>query len=270
MYRPTIAIPALAAAIGFSLISAAQAQITGFGGSSNTGWTPNANSFSSVAGVPNVVGTGTLADTLNLTTAAGSEASSYWFNTPQNITNFMESFTYKDNSTNGADGIAAVWQNSGATPLSALGAGGGSLGFANLPSSAALAMNVYSGNGGSGSQYNDTVATGGGVALTPTPGGVNIDSGDPINVTLSFKESDHALTETMTDTVTSATFTRVWRSISIQTQVAGTSAIVGLTGGTGGVTAAQSVTNFQYIPGSARTRPSRRSRRSLPRATTRI
>ena len=121
MYRPTIAIPALAAAIGFSLISAAQAQITGFGGSSNTGWTPNANSFSSAAGVPNVVGTGTLADTLNLTTAAGSEASSYWFNTPQNITNFTESFTYKDNSTNGADGIAAVWQNSGATPLSAAG-----------------------------------------------------------------------------------------------------------------------------------------------------
>ena len=116
-------------------------------------------------------------------------------------------------------------------------------------------MNVYSGNGGSGSQYNDTVATGGGVALTPTPGGVNIDSGDPINVTLSYKESDHALTETMTDTVTSATFTRVWRSISIQTQVAGTSAIVGLTGGTGGVTAAQSVTNFQYIPGNAPNTP---------------
>jgi hypothetical protein len=242
-----IAVPVLIAATILSFVSAARAQITGFGGAANTGWTPNDDAASSGAGVPNVVGTGTLADVLSLTTAANSEASTYWFNTPQSITNFSESFTYKDISTNGADGIAAVWQNVG---TSALGVGGGNLGFANLAKSAGLAMNIFSGNSGSGSEYNDTVTTGS-VALTPTPGGVNIASGDPINVFLSYKESDHALTETMTDTITNTTFTRVWRSISIQTQVGNTTATVGLTGATGGVNAAQSVTNFQYIPAGA-------------------
>jgi hypothetical protein len=247
----TLVLPALILALSLSGTSILEAQITGFGGSGMTGWTPNANSFSSAAGVPNVSGTGTLADVLNLTTASGSEASSYWFNTPQSITNFSESFTYTDNSTNGADGIAAVWQNVG---TNALGGGGGSLGFANLASSAGLAINIFSGNSGSGSQYNDTIAAGA-PAVTPTPGGVNIDLGHPINVTLSYKESDGALTETMTDTTTNATFTRVWRGISIQGQVSSTTAFVGLTGATGGVNAAQSVTNFQFNPGGASATP---------------
>ena len=47
-------------------------------------------------------------------------------------------------------------------------------------------MNIYSGNSGSGSGYNGTVMTGN-PAFTPTPGGVNIDSGDPINVNLSYQ-----------------------------------------------------------------------------------
>jgi PEP-CTERM motif len=97
--------------------------------------------------------------------------------------------------------------------------------------------------------------TTGSVAVTPTPGGVNVDLGNPVNVVLSYKEADHALTEKMTDTVTNATFTRVWRGISIQSQVGATTAIVGFTGATGGVNAAQSVTNFQYIPASAPNTP---------------
>ena len=100
----------------------AGAQITGFGGSGNTGWTPNANSFAASDGVPNVVGSGNINDTLNLTSTGGGEASSYWFNTPQNISNFTESFTYTDNSTGGADGFAAVWQNVGTSALGAQGA----------------------------------------------------------------------------------------------------------------------------------------------------
>lgn len=235
----------------FATASSLNAQITGFGGSTMTGWTPNANSFSSAQGVPNVSGTGTSADVLNLTTASGSEASSYWFNTAQNITNFTESFTYTDSSTNGADGIAAVWQNVG---TNALGGGGGSLGFANLGSSAGLSLNIYSGNSGSASGFNNAVTTGN-PAQTPTPGGVNIDSGDPINVSLSYKESDSALTETMTDTITSQTFTRVWRNVSIQSQVGSTMALVGFTGATGGVNAAQSITNFRFTPGAAAPTP---------------
>jgi hypothetical protein len=247
------AVIAAATIAALGMAGSASAQVTGFGGSAMTGWTPNNNAGTNPAsaGLPSVSGSGTVADVLTLTTPNNGIATSYWNNTAQSITNFRETFTYTDNSTGGADGIAAVWQNAGTT---ALGGGGGSLGFAGIPTSAGLAMNIYGGNSGSGSQYN-VVTSGTGVALTPTPGGVDITSGHPINVTLSYKEADGALTETMTDTTTSATFTRVWRGISIQGQVGAPTAIIGLTGATGGVNAQQSVTNFQFTPGAANATP---------------
>jgi hypothetical protein len=247
------------AALGAALLYAgtAAAQTTGFGGSSMSGWTPAANAAASGAGLPSVSGTGGSGDVLTLTNNTGGLATAYWFNTPQSITNFVESFTYTA-STNGADGIAVVWQNQG---TSALGAGGGGLGYSpggnqttgGIPTAAALALNIYNGNV-VGSAYNTTV-TAGNPVTNPTPGGVNIASGNPINVTLSYKESDGALTETMTDTVTSATFTRVWRGISIQGQVGNSNATIGFTGATGGVTATQTITNFSFNPGTAVSTP---------------
>lgn len=228
--------------LSLGLSVSAFGQVTGFGGTTNTGWTPQSNT----AGVPSVVGAGTVADVLSLTTPVNSEATAYWFNTPQSITNFLETFTYT--SPGGADGAAVVWQNAG---LTALGGGGGSKGFGGITSAGALALNIYGGNSGSGSQYNPAIPNNIGTATTPTPGGVNIASGNPINISLSYKEADHALTETMQDTVTNATFTRVWRGISIQGDVGGTTATIGFTGGTGGINALQSITNFQFKPGFA-------------------
>ena len=91
----------------------ANAQVTGFGGASMTGWTPNNNAATNPpsAGLPAVNGSGTAADVITLTTPNNGIATSYWFNTPQNITNFTESFTYT--GANGADGIAVAWQNMG-------------------------------------------------------------------------------------------------------------------------------------------------------------
>jgi hypothetical protein len=48
-----------------------------------------------------------------------------------------------------------------------------------------------------------------------------------------------------------ATFTRVWRNISIQGQVGASTAYVGFTGATGGISASQTVTNFLFTPGAA-------------------
>jgi hypothetical protein len=224
----------------------ANAQITGFGGAAMTGWTPNQTG---AAGLPSVTGTGTLADVITMTTSNNGQATSYWFNTAQNITNFRESFTYTQASNtpgNGADGIAVVWQNAGTT---ALGGGGGSLGYGGIATAAALGMNIYGGNSGSGSQFNNATSINTGVATTPTPGGVDITSGHAINVTLNYVQSAGTLTESMTDTVNNNTFTRVWRNVSIQGQVGSTTALVGFTAGTGGVNATQTITNFQFSPG---------------------
>jgi hypothetical protein len=230
----------------FGLAGTVQAQIVGFGGSSKTGWTANSNVATNpgTGSLPTVSGTGGSGDVLTMTDLNGGEATSYWFNTPQNILNFRESFTYT--SGGGADGLGVVWQNQG---LNALGGGGGSKGYGGITSAAALALNIYSGNSGSGSGYNGTTTTNTGTATTPTPGGVDLTNGSPVNVTLSYNQTDRALTETMTQGANS--FTRVWRGIDIAGQVGGSAATVGFTGGTGGVTANQSITNFQFTPGGA-------------------
>lgn len=243
-----------AALVTFGLASTSNAQVVGFGGSSMTGWTPNTGGTASANGVPNVSGSGTSADVLTLTTANNGEQDSYWFNTPQNITNFSESFTYTDVSGNGADGIGVMWQNAG---LNAIGGGGGQLGIGGITSAASLAMNIYGGSGGSASEYNGTIPTptGNNPVVVPTLGGVNLDSGDPINVTLNYQEANKALTETMTDTLDADTFTLVWRGISIASQVGGSTAYIGFTGSDGGVNAKQTITNFQFTPGAAAPTP---------------
>jgi hypothetical protein len=252
------AIAAVLAVAILGIAGTASAQVIGLGGASMTGWTPNNNVGANPgsAGLPSVAGTGTLGDVLTLTNNNNGIATSYWFNTPQNITNFTESFVYTQTTNtpgNGADGIAIAWQNAGTT---ALGGGGGDKGFAGITTAAAMGLNIYGGNSGSGSQFNNATPSGNGLATTPTPGGVDITSGHGIQVTFSYRQSDNALTETMTDTTNpSNTFTRVWRGVDIQGQVGGTTARIGFTGGTGGINATQTITNFQFTPGAAGTTP---------------
>lgn len=232
------------------LVSGAYGQVTGFGGSGNTGWQANGDTASITAGVPSVSGTGTISDVLTLTTPANSEASSYWFTTPQSVGNFVATFTYTDVSGGGADGIVFGLQNAGPT---ALGGGGGALGFGGIASGAGDAFNIYGGNSGSGSQYNTSFT--GGPALTPTTPMVDITSKHPINVTLSYRQADNAMVETLQDTVTSGTLTKVYRNIDISSAVGGNTALIGFTGGTGGVNANQTITNFHYTIGSAPATP---------------
>ncbi|MDB5354839.1 MAG: hypothetical protein JWN24_1292 [Phycisphaerales bacterium] len=227
--------------------SMARADVSGFGGSTNTGWQLNANAAATTAGVPNVAGTGTTADVLQITSTAAGESTSYWNTTAQSVTNFVAAFTYTDVSTNGADGFSFVLQNQG---TNALGGSGGNIGYTGITTAAGDVFNTYSGNSGSGSGYNATV-TAGNPIFAPTPGGVNIDSGHAINVTLSYRQADNAMVETLTDTVTNATYTRAYRGIDIQSAVGSNTALIGFTGGTGGATSNQTITNFTYTTGSA-------------------
>lgn len=249
--RVRLSLAARAAAIAvMGLAAGAYGQVTGFGGSTATGWQANADTASTTAGVPNVSGSGTLGDVLTLTTPANSEASSYWFTTPQNVTNFVASFTYTDVSGGGADGIVFGLQNMG---TNALGGGGGALGFGGITTGAGDAFNIYGGNSGSGTQYNTSFT--GGPALTPTTPTVDITSKNPINVTLSYRQADNAMVETLHDTVTNATLTKVYRNIDISAAVGGNTALIGFTGGTGGVNAQQTITNFNFTTGAAPATP---------------
>ena len=80
-------------------------------------------------------------------------------------------------------------------------------------------------------------------AIDLTPSGIDLHSGDVLNVHMSYDGSN--LVMTITDTTTNGTFTQSW-PINIAATVGGNTAFVGFTGGTGGNTAIQDILNWTY------------------------
>jgi hypothetical protein len=80
-------------------------------------------------------------------------------------------------------------------------------------------------------------------AVDMTSSGVNLLSGDVMNVQLSYNGT--TLTLTITDASTLKSFTTNW-TVNIPATVGNTTALVGFTGGTGGLTAIQDVLSWTY------------------------
>jgi hypothetical protein len=208
----------------------AQADILGF--NNGVGWTANNNGS----------GPTFTATTLTITDGGFFELRSAYNNTPQSITQFNASFTYQATSPGGiglADGTTFILQNQG---LNALGLGndGSGLGVNGISPSAEVELNVYAGhtigtnfeiNGANSQNYMST-----------SP--VDLASGDPILVNLSYNGT--TLTERLTDTVTSATFSTSY-SVNLASVLGGSTALVGFTGSTGAGTSVQTVSNFSYL-----------------------
>jgi hypothetical protein len=179
---------------------------------------------------------------LTLTDGSGNEAKAMWY--PQALavptTGTLElSFTYTASGDKQADGIALVFQNQG---TSALGQTGGALGYVGiLGNTAAYQINLYNGHV-QGSNFVTTNSSG----TYLTTGDVNFNSGDPISVTLVYDADAQTMTETLTDTVTGASFTRSYSDIDLA-GVLGPNSYLGFTGGCGGETAIQSVTDFSMV-----------------------
>jgi hypothetical protein len=82
---------------------------------------------------------------VTLTSGLGGTARTVFYNSPLYIAAFNASFIYTDVNGAGADGVTFCLQND-SRGASALGAGGGGLGYAGITPSAALALNIYSPN----------------------------------------------------------------------------------------------------------------------------
>jgi autotransporter-associated beta strand protein len=214
------------------------ATLNGF--NTGTNWTVNS------AGIVSPAFTG---NTLTLTDGANNESRSAFFNTPQSVSsNLAIGFTYRATGTIGglADGTAVIFQNDprGAT---ALGGGGGSLGYNGITPSAAYEINVYAPNT-IGTSTNVNGGTGG----YTTTGNVDESSGDPINVVVVYDATALTLTEVLTDTVNGNTFTRATAlPADLATLAGGPTAFFGFSGATGGANSTQTITNFSLGSGVA-------------------
>jgi fibronectin-binding autotransporter adhesin len=202
--------------------------VTGFGGT-GAGW-----NLQGTPGAPTVT-----ADTLTITTADNGLARTAWNATA--ITPgrpFTASFRYSHSNPGGADGMTFALQNASAT---AVGIGGGGLGYAGINPSVALAINIF------GSNTPGIALTSGGIQPTVPYTAVgpvdlpNAGAGNEVVVSLNYDGTNVSGTLTQGANV----FTIPSTPINIS-QLVGTSGFVGFTGGTGGLNSAQTVDQFSF------------------------
>jgi hypothetical protein len=197
---------------------------------------------------------------IQLTDATNLQVGAAWYAVPVNAQTFTTNFTLNFTSAS-ANGVTFTLQNQnpastdstslyvsgGPTALASSQAGlgySGSLGDgstnAGLLNSVAVKFDLYTSPGNTTGLYTNGV-----MPTTPqtTITGVNLKSGDPINVAMTYNGS--TLSMTLTDSVTHGTFSTSW-PVNIPSIVGGNTAYVGFTGATGGQTAIQQVSSWTY------------------------
>ena len=183
---------------------------------------------------------------LQITDGEPFESGSAFFATPVNIQSFTTNFTFQL-SNPAADGITFTIQNVGPTALGGA-SGGGGLGYSGIPKSVAIKFDLFNNAGegpdSTGLYLNGAMPTVPAINLSTT--GINLHSGDYMNVSMTYDGQD--LNLTITDAVTLATWSQSF-AVNIPATVGSNTAYVGFTGGDGLYTASQKVTSWTYIAG---------------------
>jgi hypothetical protein len=191
-----------------------------------------------------------------LTDGGSNENSTVFSASAQNIQRFSTQFTFQLSSASG-EGFTFIIQNGAPT---ALGNGGGDLGFGGLNNSVAIKFDIVSDNG----EGNDSTGlyTNGSDPYSPdtdlSGNNIQLASGDVMQVQLTYDGT--TLTETITDTVTNATQTLTY-TVNIPSIVGGNTAYVGFGGSTSSLTAVQDILTWTFapLPTSAPAAPSKLS-----------
>jgi hypothetical protein len=187
-----------------------------------------------------------------LTNGGAYEAGSVFSSAAVNVAQFNTRFEFQTTAgTNTADGFTFTLQ--GASP-NAVGGYGGALGYGAAGSASAIASSVaikfdlYSNAGegpdSTGIYENGATPTTPSTDLTST--GINLHSGDIFAVTMAYNGTN--LVVTITDTTTKATATQTY-AVNIPSYT-GSSAYVGFTAGTGGMTSTMNILNWTFTPGA--------------------
>ena len=205
--------------------------VTGFG-PNGTGWTLNGLGS---GGPPTVAG-----NTLELGDGYPNEARSAFYNTQLPVGPFTASFIYQDvgAKANWDDGATFCIQSQGST---AIGGNGGGLGYSGITSSVAVELNIH--RDGSSPSVGTNLQTYGATGTYLSTGGVDISSGDPIQVQISYDGGSN-VTETLTDLTTKYSWSQLYNQNISSVLGYGTSAWVGFTVASGNSGADQEITNF--------------------------
>ena len=210
---------------------------------------------------PNPPHMDTINNTLTVTTEIASQATATWYQglsttSKQDVTSFEIEFDYQNLSgvtgpsgNTPADGIAIVLQNASADATAlgtTVGAGGGGLGYLNIPDSVAIMLSLYNNGDDDPATFPNPgiqLGTGGGfdIAAYRDVGPVDIITGD-IHIKLQYDGT--TLYADLEDNDTGNAYSTSWE-VDIPGLVGGNEAWIGVTGGTGGAVALQEVRNLQ-------------------------
>ena len=194
---------------------------------------------------------------LRLSDGKATESSSAFFPTPVNVQSFTSNFVFQLTNP-AADGFTFVLQRAG---LTATGPSGGGLGYgadsptgpAGIPNSIAIKFDLYNnkseGSDSTGLYLNGVSPTTPAIDLHSS--GVNLHSGNVMAAVIGYDGT--TLWVTLKDTATGAVATQTY-PINISATIGGSSAYVGFTAGTGGLTATQEVLSWVFT-GKAGTPP---------------
>ncbi|WP_236657403.1 chitobiase/beta-hexosaminidase C-terminal domain-containing protein [Acidisarcina polymorpha] len=179
--------------------------------------------------------------TLHLTNGGASQLSSAYFSQAVPIAKFTTDFDFQFTGAT-ADGFTFVLQNAGTT---AIGAGGGGLGYSGIPQSAAIKFDIYN-NAGEGSDstgfyQNGAPPTIPSIDLTPSSLGLNLGHLDHAHIVYDGS----VLTWTITDPL-GHRFNTNSKTVSLSEILGGYTAYVGFTAASGDGTAIQNIVDWTY------------------------
>ncbi len=183
-----------------------------------------------------------------LTPAQNGQSGSVFSNNLVNVAgNWTSQFTFQihGGSATRADGLAFVIQRNSPT---ALGGGGGSLGYAGIANSIAIKFDIFDGGTADPSDSTTGLFTNGqgpfgGVDTLPS--GIDFRNGRVFEVTMNYTASTNNLQVIIRDTVSNATNTQNY-SVNIASVIGGASAFVGFTAATGGLNAIHDVLTWRF------------------------
>ena len=209
--------------------------------------------FAGAGGLLSLNGSATVSGSvLRLTHGREGEAGSAFATAQQDITKFTTDFKFLLSSAK-ADGLTFTIQGNNAT---ALGPPGGGLGYGpveasgtgGIGKSVAVKFDLFDNQGegpdSTGLYTNGAAPTSAGsIDLRST--GINLHVGHVFDVAMTYDGT--TLNVTITDTVTMA-FAKQAYAVDIPTLVGGSTAFVGFTASTGGLTAMQDILSWTYTP----------------------